>query len=56
MKAQVSPAPNQEILSNLKFSECLSPSIAREVFAARFNDAEAIANLRREQMRVVIEG
>lgn len=54
MKPQVRPAPNQEVLSNLKFGECLPPSLAAEVFAARFTDPEAIANLCREPMRVIV--
>jgi hypothetical protein len=48
--------PSEEAISNLKFGECLPPSIAGEVFAARFNDPEAIANVRSEKMRVVIGG
>ena len=41
---------------NLKFGECLPPAIAGEVFAARFDDVKAIANIRREPMRVVVVG
>ena len=48
--------PSEEAIGNLKFGECLPPAIAGEVFAARFNDPEAIANIRREPMRVVVAG
>lgn len=50
------PVPSEEAMNNLKFGECLPPPIAEEVFAARFNDPEAIANIRREPIRVVVAG
>ena len=56
MQEQITPSPSEEALDNLKFGECLPPDIAGEVFAARFNDPEAIANIRREPMRVVVAG
>jgi ATP-dependent Lhr-like helicase len=53
---EIIPVPSEEAISNLKFGECLPPSIAGEVFAARFNDPEAVASIRREPMRVVVTG
>jgi len=50
------PVPSEEAISNLKFGECLPPSIANEVFAARYNAPEAVAHLRREPMRIVFAG
>ena len=50
------PRPNDDAIKNLKFGECLPPSIADVVFASRFNDTDAIANIGRESMRVVIVG
>jgi len=47
--------PNQEAIESLKFSECLSPQLAAEVFLARFNDVEAIYQVLHEQRRVVVE-
>ena len=54
IRDEITPVPSEEAISNLKFGECLPPVIAAEVFSARFNDPEAIANIRREPMRVVI--
>jgi ATP-dependent helicase Lhr and Lhr-like helicase len=56
MQDPITPSPSEEAIGNLKFGECLPPSIAHEVFAARFNDPKAIANVRREPMRVVVAG
>ena len=56
IRDEIIPVPSEEAISNLKFGECLPPPIAGEVFAARFNDPEAIANIRREPMRVVVVG
>jgi hypothetical protein len=53
---EIIPVPSEEAITNLKFGECLPPSIANEVFLARFNDPEVIANIRRESMRVVVAG
>ena len=55
IRDEIIPVPSEEAISNLKFGECLPPPIAGEVFAARFNDPEAIANIRREPVRVVVE-
>lgn len=56
IRDEIIPVPSKEAINNLKFGECLPPPIAGEVFAARFNDPEAITNIRREQMRVVVVG
>jgi ATP-dependent Lhr-like helicase len=47
--------PDEAAIENLKFSECLPSNVAEEVFAARFNDPEAMATIRREPRRVIIE-
>lgn len=52
----INPVLSEEAISNLKFGECLPPTIAGEVFAARFDDPQAIANIRTEPMRVVVAG
>ena len=54
IRDEIVPAPSDEAIENLKFGECLPSPFASEVFAARFNDPEAIANIRREPMRVVV--
>jgi hypothetical protein len=54
IRDEITPVPSEEVITNLKFGECLPPAIAAEVFSARFNDQEAIANIRMEPMRVVI--
>jgi hypothetical protein len=56
IRDEIVPTPSEEAMENLKFGECLPPPIAGEVFAARFNDPEAIANIRREPMRDVVVG
>lgn len=56
IRDEIVPTPSEEAMENLKFGECLPPPIAGEVFAARFSDPEAIANIRREPMRVVVSG
>ncbi len=54
IRDEITPVPSEGAIKNLKFGECLPPAIAAEVFSARFNDQEAIANIRMEPMRVVI--
>jgi ATP-dependent Lhr-like helicase len=54
IRDEITPMPSEEAITNLKFGECVQPAIATEVFSARFNDQEAIANIRMEPMRVVI--
>jgi ATP-dependent helicase Lhr and Lhr-like helicase len=53
MQEQLAPEPSEEAIANLKFGECLPAAIAREVFSARFDDPDAIMNIRAELMRVV---
>ena len=54
MREEIIPVPRKEVIDNLKFNECLPPTIAAEIFTARFRDPEAIAYLRREPIRVVV--
>ncbi len=49
----IAPVPNPEAIENLKFSECLSPEIARLVFVARFDDRPGIKQAIREHRRVI---
>ena len=56
IRDEIVPVPSEEAINNLKFGECLPPSIVDAVFAARFNDPEAIETVRREHMRVVVAG
>ncbi len=51
----IEPIPAPDAIEALKFSECLPPRIAAEVFSARFNDAEAMRRLVGEPKRVVVE-
>ncbi len=51
----ITPIPNPEAMENLKFSECLSPEIATEVFCARFHDPPAIRQVLSEPKHVVLE-
>jgi ATP-dependent Lhr-like helicase len=51
----IRPTPDEAAIENLKFSECLPSHVAGEVFSARFNNPDAIATIRREPMRVVVE-
>jgi ATP-dependent Lhr-like helicase len=51
--ADVRPIPNIEAMENLKFSECLSPKIASEVFTSRFWDKRAIDCVLKEPMRSI---
>lgn len=53
--AQIEPVPAEDAIEGLKFSECLPPHIAAEVFCARFNDAEAVRKIVGEPRRVVVE-
>ena len=41
----VRPVPNAAAIENMKFTECLSPELAAEVFCARFNDMEAVRKM-----------
>lgn len=51
----VRPIPNIEAMENLKFSECLSPEIATEVFVSRFNDRAAVLQAVEERRRGVVQ-
>jgi ATP-dependent Lhr-like helicase len=51
----VVPVPNVDAIENLKFSECLPPLIAAEVFCARFAAPEAIRSVLNERRRVFVE-
>jgi ATP-dependent helicase Lhr and Lhr-like helicase len=51
----IEPTPNVEVMDNLKFSECLPPQIAAEVFSARFADPIAIQRVLTERRKVVVE-
>jgi hypothetical protein len=51
----VRPVPNPAAIGNMKFTECLSPELAAEVFCARFNDAEAVRKIVKEPRKVVVE-
>jgi ATP-dependent Lhr-like helicase len=51
--SDVRPIPNIEAMENLKFSECLSPEIAAEVFTTRFDDRAGVAQAIEEQRRVI---
>jgi ATP-dependent Lhr-like helicase len=52
---EIRPSPDEADIEHLKFSECLPRRIAGEVFAARFSDPEALAMIRQEPRRSVIE-
>ena len=51
----VRAVPNPDAMENLKFSECLSPDIAAEVFTARFNDRVGVEQAIRERKRVIVD-
>jgi ATP-dependent Lhr-like helicase len=49
----VKPIPNIDAMDSLKFSECLPPRIAAEVFTSRFDDRPGVAQALGERLRVV---
>ncbi len=49
----IRPIPNIDAMENLKFSECLSPEIAAEVFVSRFDDRVGVAQVLEERKRIV---
>jgi ATP-dependent Lhr-like helicase len=51
----VRPVPNSAAIENMKFTECLSPVLAAEVFCARFNDIEAVRKILAEPKKVIVE-
>lgn len=50
----VVPVPNVNAIENLKFSECLPPPLAAEVFCSRFNDTVGICSVLNEPRQVFI--
>lgn len=51
----IEAVPAEDAIEGMKFSECLPPHVAAEVFCARFNDAEALRTILAEPKRVVVE-
>ncbi len=51
---RIEPVPAEDAIEGMKFSECLPPHVAAEVFRARFNDAEAVSSILAEPRRVVV--
>jgi hypothetical protein len=49
----VRPIPNTDAMDNLKFSECLSPEIAAEVFTSRFDNRATVKQALEERRRLV---
>jgi ATP-dependent Lhr-like helicase len=49
------PISNPAAIQNMKFTECLSPELAAEVFCARFNDIEAVKKILGEPRKVIVE-
>lgn len=52
---QIEPVPAEDAIQGMKFSECLPPHFAAEVFCARFNDIDAVGRILGEPKRVVLE-
>ena len=50
----IHPIPNTAAMDNLKFSECLPPQIAAEVFTSRFDDRVGVVQAIEERRRVVV--
>lgn len=48
------PIPNVEAMENLKFSECLPPEIAAEVFTSRFDDRAGVKQAVEEDRRTIV--
>jgi len=51
----VCPVPNIDAMENLKFSECLSPEIAAEVFTSRFDDRAGVVQAIGERRRDIVK-
>jgi hypothetical protein len=51
----IRPVPNSVAIENMKFTECLSPELAAEVYCSRFNDTEAVKKIVGEARTVVVE-
>lgn len=52
---EVRPTPDPEAMRNLKFSQCLPPDIAAEVFRARFDSPGAVRQAIQERRRLVVQ-
>ena len=52
---EVRPVVNPTAIENMKFTECLSPKLAAEVYCSRFNDMEAVKKIVGEPRKVVVE-
>jgi len=52
---EVRPTSNIDAMENLKFSECLSPSIAAEVFVSRFDDRAGVTQALAEPHQLVTD-
>jgi ATP-dependent Lhr-like helicase len=52
---RIGPVPAEDAIEGLKFSECLPPHLAAEVFCARFNDIGVAKKILNEPRRVVVE-
>ena len=50
----VRPIPNIVAMENLKFSECLPPEIASEVFTSRFDDRAGVEKAVHQKRKVVV--
>ena len=48
------PIPNPDAIENLKFSECLPPKLAVEVFLDRFSDPVGVEQALREPKTTVV--
>jgi hypothetical protein len=51
----VHPIPNPDIMEASKFTKCLSPEIATEVFTARFSDRAGVKQALGESRRLVLQ-
>lgn len=51
----IKPIPNIDAMENLKFSECLSPDIAADVFTSRFDDRHGVKQAVEERRRVIVQ-
>ena len=52
---RIEPVPAEDAIEGMKFSECLPPHLAAEVFCARFDDADAVRKIVGEPRRVIVE-
>ncbi len=52
---RIEPVPAEDAIEGMKFSECLPPHVAAEVFRARFDDRDGVRGILAEPRRVVVE-